>query len=324
MSRPPRCDVPGGVFHVTNRGRLKSPIFLDPKDRRFFLSRVAYAARRREIEVLAFVLMTNHFHLLLRSLGKLSEALRRIENEHARRFNRRHSTEGMLCRGRFFSVMVEDWNHLRNSILYLDENPIPKKQRRPMRPEDYLWGSARRFACPKKTPWLSQWGIETAGVTYGPAAPDPAPEDVRKARAWFIEARLRCGEHGEEGLPVLLSNDPERIHAWLVRRTDGARALPTAGEGLVLSELRRVEPEFGETIVRLRRTRGNPILRLLAVGLLRDLSVVDWRTIASLLGTTDTTAKRWYRLHARALAEDPAYAELACRVTVACAAWLRQ
>ena len=95
MARKPRGDVVGAIFHVFNRGRRKQPIFLEPQDFRYFLSLVAYAVRRGEIEVLGFVLLSNHFHLVVRSCGGLSEAMRRIENEYARYFNSRYADEGI-------------------------------------------------------------------------------------------------------------------------------------------------------------------------------------------------------------------------------------
>ncbi len=119
--------------------------------------------------------MTNHFHLLVRSCGGLSEALRRIENEYSKYFNTKYGDEGELCKGRFLSVCVRDDYHLRNPVLYLDENPLSPTPPLATRAEAYEWGSAYRFARARRTLWLSRDAVEAAGVTYGGAPAVPSP-----------------------------------------------------------------------------------------------------------------------------------------------------
>ena len=100
MPRNPRNDHEGGVFHLTNRGGAKRTTFEVDRDYRYAKSRLAYAVRRGEIEVLAFSFLMTHFHLLVRSRGRLSEAMRRIQNEYVRYFNRarRRDGTGHACR----------------------------------------------------------------------------------------------------------------------------------------------------------------------------------------------------------------------------------
>ena len=82
MARRLRQDRPGSLFHVMNRGIARRTIFDTPADYRFFLAGLARAVRRREVDVLAYALMRTHFHLLLRSLGGLSTAMRRVQLRH--------------------------------------------------------------------------------------------------------------------------------------------------------------------------------------------------------------------------------------------------
>jgi REP element-mobilizing transposase RayT len=81
--------LPDTWHHVINRGIAKRPLFETRDDIRFFLERLARQNRLNRIEVHAYCMMTTHFHLLVRSpIGEPSKAMRRVQNEHTRRFNR--------------------------------------------------------------------------------------------------------------------------------------------------------------------------------------------------------------------------------------------
>jgi REP element-mobilizing transposase RayT len=124
LARQPRVDQPGSWHHVINRGIAKRPLFESRSDVRFFLARLVRQIRLGRIEVHAYCFMTTHFHLLVRSpLGELSEAMRRVQNEHSRRFNRRKKRDGALIRGRFFSRPVRSLQYRRALVRYIDANP---------------------------------------------------------------------------------------------------------------------------------------------------------------------------------------------------------
>ncbi|MBL9137600.1 MAG: transposase, partial [Verrucomicrobiales bacterium] len=76
MARALRVAVPGGWYHVVNRGHRRERIFLTDEDRRAFLGRLAEFGKRFRVEVHAFVLMDNHYHLLVRpTVDNLSRAI---------------------------------------------------------------------------------------------------------------------------------------------------------------------------------------------------------------------------------------------------------
>lgn len=102
MARSPRMDEPGSWHHVMNRGIARRVVFPGRVQVRTFLAALACAVRRGEIEVHVFCLLPTHFHLLVRSpLGRLSEALRRVQNDFVRRTNRRARRDGSLIRARW-------------------------------------------------------------------------------------------------------------------------------------------------------------------------------------------------------------------------------
>jgi len=76
MARPLRVRFPGAVYHVTARGNERKPIYRDDQDRRRFLERLATVVRRRQLVLHAYVLMRNHYHLLVKTpQANLSRAM---------------------------------------------------------------------------------------------------------------------------------------------------------------------------------------------------------------------------------------------------------
>jgi len=125
MTRRPREDEPGSWHHVTNRALARRSFFETRADIRMFLSGIARAVRRGQIEVHAWCVLTTHFHLLVRSpKGELSAAMQRIQNQYVRYFNRRRQRDGSLVRGRFFSRHVDSFTYRRTLVRYIDANPV--------------------------------------------------------------------------------------------------------------------------------------------------------------------------------------------------------
>lgn len=315
MPRLPRCDAEGVVVHAVNRGSARRTVAENRADFRYLLSRVAHAVRRGEFDVLAFTLLMTHFHLLLLSHGALSEGMRRVQNEHVREFNRRHKRDGPLFRGRFVSRRVRSVAHLYNVVRYIDENPVNAGLVR--RPEEWVWGSAARFASGRPGPWLSTRAPEFLGLTYGGAAVPP-PASIRAARAGFVEARLAGPEsRGRDDLDDLLSGLPDPVRRWMLRKAqlaDGTApgAPVVSGERIQEILARRLAEDRGE--IRLSGTRSHSMLRLLTVGLLRDAAGASFVEIARRVQRSSGNAKQIHALHRRAIVEDEAYLELATAI----------
>lgn len=162
MSRSPRTDRPGQIHHVMNRGIARRVVFETRADVRAFLCLLAIAVRRGQIEVIAFCVMTTHFHLVLRSLdGRISRTLRWVLNVYVRWFNRRRRRDGPLFRGRFRSVPVESGRQLWQVIRYVDRNPVDAHLA--PSPFEYPHASARLHAAlAKRPPWLERSIVDRA------------------------------------------------------------------------------------------------------------------------------------------------------------------
>ena len=125
MARPLRIEQPGGWYHVTARGNERKAIYRDKRDRQRFLEVLVEMVGRFRVRLHGFVLMDNHYHLLLElSESNLSRAVQWLNVSYSVWFNRRHGRNGHLFQGRFKSVAVspEEWALALSRYVHL--NPV--------------------------------------------------------------------------------------------------------------------------------------------------------------------------------------------------------
>jgi putative transposase len=108
MARTARIIVPGGWYQITARGIERRRIFKDDRDCLHFLELLAELTERFRLHLHAYVLMDNHYHLLVElPHPNLSRAMQWLNLSHTAWFNRRHSRVGYLFQGRFKSIVVD-------------------------------------------------------------------------------------------------------------------------------------------------------------------------------------------------------------------------
>ena len=114
MARPPRLELPGVPLHVIQRGINRSACFFGDADRRFYLSCLARAAAARGCAVHAYVLMTNHVHLLITpaEAGAVGAAMQDVGRRYVRVINTIHGRTGSLWEGRFKSSLIDSESYL--------------------------------------------------------------------------------------------------------------------------------------------------------------------------------------------------------------------
>lgn len=331
MPRAKRCDEPDTWHHVMNRAVAKRPLFLSRADFRYFLSCLAREARRGVIEIHAYALMLNHFHLLVRSVrGRIDAAMQRIQTRYSRYLNRRLKRDGGLLRSRYRSRRVKSEVDHSNLVGYIDSNPI--RAGSVARPELYPWGSASRYAAQRRPRWLSTSWIdgEVSARTGSDARSVEAYRRTFPARCdpdfvdW-MERRLRHKAGAQDDLDMILGADPEQVRDWMQRKArlaDGhAGCLPVAGAQSVLDAIDAMAaaaPHLRAAAPR-RGPRPPEPEELLRAGLLRDVASLAWREIALRAGCTDSTAHDRWRAHRRRIVEDAEYAALAATLVQAAA-----
>ena len=128
MPRPPRRVRPGGYYHVLNRGNGGTPLFHKDADSLAFLRVLAEAQAKYPVDVLAFCLMTNHWHLVLRprTAEALAAFMRWVGVTHVRRHHAHYATArgGHLYQGRFKSFPIQDDRHFLAVCRYVEANPL--------------------------------------------------------------------------------------------------------------------------------------------------------------------------------------------------------
>ena len=173
MARPARIEYEGAFYHVMNRGNRREAIFIDNQDRIRFYEIIGSIESRYKIIIYSFVLMSNHYHLVIETpLGNLSMAIQRLNGDYALYFNRRHKSPGHLFQGRFKAMLVEKETYLLELSRYIHLNPF--RARMVKSPEKYKWSSLYELLkiSSSKLPFAlyTEWLLESFGKRKGTAA----------------------------------------------------------------------------------------------------------------------------------------------------------
>ncbi|MDF1828124.1 MAG: transposase [Legionellaceae bacterium] len=144
MARPQRIEYENAYYHVMNRGAGRENIFHDDIDRKAFLNVIDEAYIQFGLEVHAYCLMDNHYHLLIKTpRANLSRIMRHINGVYTQRYNRRQKTDGALFRGRYKAILVDSDAYLLHLSKYIHLNPMSAKLVETL--EDYAWSSYRAY-----------------------------------------------------------------------------------------------------------------------------------------------------------------------------------
>ena len=143
MARQPRFLLPGHPQHVIQRGNNRQVIFADEADCRLYLDTLKEACERFACHVHAYVLMTNHVHLLMTpdckaGIGKVMQSLGR---RYVQYFNYRYRRSGTLWEGRYRAALLDTEPYLLTCYRYIELNPL--RAGMVASPEAYLWSSHR-------------------------------------------------------------------------------------------------------------------------------------------------------------------------------------
>ena len=186
MARAWRIEYDGALYHVLSRGNESQNIFINNDDRELFLATVADMSERFEIDIYAYVLMDNHYHLLFRTnRANLCRSMQWFGATYTKRFNLRHNRSGHLFQGRFKNMLVQNEAYLLQLSYYIHRNPLRAGMVR--RLADYKWSSYRVYAYGKnKQNWLntksilSQFiNVQDANLAYREAVQKYAKEEQR-------------------------------------------------------------------------------------------------------------------------------------------------
>ena len=144
MARNARRLSTCNIYHVMIRGNDKKDIFFDFEDRIRFLEILEKIKCKNNYFNLAYCLMNNHVHLLIKEgIENISQTMKRINVTYVYYFNHKYHRIGHLFQDRFRSEIIEDDNYLLAAARYIHNNPM--KAGLVARPEDYPWSSYRAY-----------------------------------------------------------------------------------------------------------------------------------------------------------------------------------
>lgn len=214
MPRQPRLDAPGTLHHVIGRGLEGTSIFRNDSDRADFVARLAARCRDGDLIIYAWALLSDHFHLLVRSGHQpLGRSMKKLLTGYAVNFNRRHRRYGHLFQNRYKSIVCEDDPYLLELTRYIHLNPLRAG----------LVNGLRELA---RYPW--------AGHAALTGAVPREWQDTETILAYFARSRRQAREcyatYVGEG--VAIGRRPDLVGGGLIRSLGGwSQVLAFRGKG---------------------------------------------------------------------------------------------
>jgi putative transposase len=184
MPRRQRHATAGIIFHVLNRGARRMRVFDSPGDYYRFLELLGRAQRRTQLELLAYCLMPNHFHLVARPAvdGQLSNFMHWLCTKHAQGFQAIHGTEGTGCvyQGRFKAIPVSSDLYFLRLCRYVERNALQASL--VDRAESWQWSSLAQRQGLRRPVRLSTWPIPIPEGWLDYVNEEVAPTEVQEIR----------------------------------------------------------------------------------------------------------------------------------------------
>ena len=140
MGRPWREEYKGGIYHVISRGNNKEYIFKESIDKGYFIKQIKETVEGMGYVVFGFVLMDNHYHLIIQTLDKkLQGIMHQINNKYSKYFNSKYKRVGHVFQGRYKAILVQDERYLIGLLRYVHQNPVEAHICKTV--EEYKWSS---------------------------------------------------------------------------------------------------------------------------------------------------------------------------------------
>lgn len=143
MPRKPRFIIPGVPVHIVQRGRSREPVFFDDSDYLAYLRWLQDGAKRYHCAIHAYVLMTNHIHILATptDLQGIMRMMQYVGRQYVPYINHTYGTSGSIWEGRYKASLVHEESYLLTCMRYIELNPVRANMVRS--PAHYRWSSYR-------------------------------------------------------------------------------------------------------------------------------------------------------------------------------------
>ena len=180
MARPLRIEYEGAFYHVTARGNERRKIFLSASDCLRFLAKLSEAIQKYHASLHAYVLMGNHYHLILETpQANLSAIMQMVNSSYTTYFNVKRKRFGHLFQGRYKAILIDADSYLLELSRYIHLNPVRAGVVED--PADYVYSSYRAYASNKKDPLVTKDKILSMISQNPRLAPQRYTQFVRSA-----------------------------------------------------------------------------------------------------------------------------------------------
>ena len=237
MPRPLRIEEPGYTHHVVQRGHNRNAVFFHDDDYRLYLHHLRASSERCECDVHAYVLMTNHVHLLVtpRVNRGMSRMMQLLNLNYGQWVNKTYQRSGTLWEGRFKSCLIDTEAYLLTCYRYIEMNPV--RAGMVESPEEYPWSSYRHHDGLKTDPLITDHPVflelgadrdarsETYRALIAQQLEPQSLETIRETTfagtvlgsnrfrddiADRLGCRVRPGKPGRRWPPILSGSDPDK------------------------------------------------------------------------------------------------------------------
>ncbi len=223
MARLPRLTLPGFAHHVIQRGNNRQAIFASGADYQMLLDLLEENARKFGVAIHAYVLMSNHFHLLLtpQTPDGLPQMMQALGRRYVRYFNDSQQRSGTLWEGRYKSALIQSERYLLACMAYIDLNPL--RAGLVAAPGDYPWSSYGHYTGLRIdkliTPHALMWELGNTPFAREAAYADLVQAGINPAQqAALMDSALRGWALGE---PDFVADLQKRTDRRVARRSAG-------------------------------------------------------------------------------------------------------
>lgn len=192
MPRQARSVFANIPHHITQRGNRKSDVFFCDDDKDYYLKLLQEYTRKHQVDVLAYCLMTNHIHLILRPKTEdgLQKVLKPLHMRYSQYINKQQKTTGVLWQGRFFSSPLDE-QYTYYAFAYVENNPVKAKMVE--KATDYKYSSARHHAGLGNNSLVTDYNIGVLANEYQDYLQSMLAENHDKTLKINTHKGLPCG-----------------------------------------------------------------------------------------------------------------------------------
>ncbi|MCA9400600.1 MAG: transposase [Candidatus Omnitrophica bacterium] len=289
MARAARILFEGAYYHVMNRGQSKRDIYLDERDYKKFLAIIREGCRMCHVEIVAYCLMRNHYHLLVHTPeANLPQFMRQVNGVYTQYFNQKYKKDGSLFKGRYKANIVQEGSYLLRLIRYIHNNPVKAGLVR--KASKYPYTSDQHFMRKEEFSWLRYMNVLNGQLkgkgnllekyqAYMKMADEELEEFLKAKRRKSIEAII----YGQEEFL-------DEVKTKYLHQERSYGEIPQAKKMKWEVVIKRIKREIQKVLgvkeeVLYQSMRGSEnVARQMAIGLAREVGGVPYKEIGAIFG----------------------------------------